>query len=145
MPFFLACWSDLTLVTFLFPSPLSFGTSRDASSGTLPRCLLGRLGRCIPRPKVFPSRTRQAWAFSSIFHDAVSPSRLSPRSFPADRRTPASSQWHGPAGKTGARPTLSSSLPRDLRGSRKNLCCVRLSDAFPSPGFPLARSHGSRF
>lgn len=73
---------------------------QSASSRTLPRVLLARRC-CIPPPwwpkEVFPSRT---WTFSWIFHDGASQPRFSPRSFPADRRTPASSQWHGPASET---------------------------------------------
>lgn len=79
---------------------------RSAPSRTLPRCLHAR--RCcilsLQYPKeVFPSPGR-TWTSSWIFRDGALPPRFSPRSFLADRRTPASSQWHGPASKT-AHPT----------------------------------------
>lgn len=73
---------------------------------TLPRCLHARRC-CIPSlwclKEVFPSPGR-TWTSSWIFRDGALPPRFSPRSFLADRRTPASSQWHGPASKT-ARPS----------------------------------------
>lgn len=80
---------------------------RSAPSRTLPRCLHAR--RCcilsLRYPKeVFPSPGR-TWTSSWIFRDGALPPRFSPRSFLADRRTPASSQWHGPA-KPHARPSF---------------------------------------
>lgn len=90
----------------LFASAERKARRRSVSSRTLPRCLLVRRC-CIPPlrcPKeVFPSPGR-TWTSSWIFRDGVLPPRFSPRSFLADRRTPASSQWHEPASKT-ARPT----------------------------------------
>lgn len=83
---------------------------------TLPCCPPGCISSSPRPPKVFPSLT--AGTFSSIFHDGASPSRFSPQSFPADRRTPASSRHSMYRHETRALDFVSSLLC-DLRLTQK--------------------------
>lgn len=87
---------------------------------SLPRVLLARRC-CISSPPSWWPRElfllpRRIWAFSWIFHDGASQPRFSPRSFPADTRTPASSQWHEPH-QAGDRPDFA--FIRDLQCNAK--------------------------
>lgn len=94
------------------------------SSRTLPRVPPARRCRIPWTPwwpwQLFPL-PRRTWTFSWIFHDGALQPRFSPRSSPADRRTPASSQWHEPTTGQRNREELPSNVSplRDLYNVRK--------------------------